>query len=113
VHGYTINTGDVDGFYQAAKQLCAQGAGKLRAQLGTAGRKRAVEHYDNEANTKEMVAHYKQIMGRPSSTIQKLSLRWFWIDLFANVVLLFFIVGCWVLKIILTAFTGLIALFGK
>jgi len=87
VNGYTVQRGDIDGFFQATKKLCGPSAAGLRQRLGSAGRQRALELYDNEANTKEMIGHYKAIMGRPSSTIKKLSLRWFWIDILANIVL--------------------------
>jgi glycosyltransferase involved in cell wall biosynthesis len=98
LNGYTVQSGDVDGFYAAAKRLCAPDAGPLRAQLGAAGRKRATEHYDNEANTAEMLRHYREIIGRPTSSIKKLSLHWVWIDLFSNVVLGIFMIGVWILK---------------
>lgn len=111
MHGYTVRRGDVESYYQAARKLCVPSAAPLRKRMGEAGRQRALASYDNEANSQEMVAHYKAIMGRPSSSIRKRSLRWFWIDIFANVVLGLFIGGSFVIKYVLTALFWLIALF--
>ena len=108
MHGFTVLGGDVEGFYQATRKLCEPSAAPLRKRMGEAGRRRALEHYDNEANTQAMVGHYKAVMGRPSSTIRKLSLRWFWIDIFANLVLGLFIGGSFVIKYFLTLLFALL-----
>jgi len=103
VHGILVDSGDVEGFYQAAKKLCAPDAGGLRRRMGAAGRKRAADQYDKERITGQVASHYKQLIYESRVSVQKNSLRWFFIDIFANVVLAIFIVGNFTARLVFIA----------
>mmetsp|Transcript_20371 Transcript_20371/g.64321 ORF Transcript_20371/g.64321 Transcript_20371/m.64321 type:complete len:492 (+) Transcript_20371:1-1476(+) len=98
VHGFTVRSGDVDGFYHATKKLCEPGAAGLRRRMGEAGRKRAVDQYGTVSNTKAMTTHYKMLIASSRRQVNKHSFRWFVIDIFANVVLAAFIIGSFIIN---------------
>lgn len=98
VHGYTVPAGDLEGYYQAARRLCVPDGKALRQRMGQAGRKRAVDLYDSRTNTRAMVNHYKALNAKESRAVYRLSLRWFIIDLFSNVVLALFIAGSFLVR---------------